>query len=104
MGLPAGIFGIAALMAIVGSINLVMAWRLGTTAEEALAAAGRHVSFPIGHASAAVTFEGWRSRPVWQVVVYSADDPPSTRAIVNVDGLTGAVIGTPYEEVVTRDS
>ena len=100
-GLPAGLFGVAALLAGIGFLFFVAAWRLTTTADEALAVTGRAVSFPVGHASAAVTFAGWRSRPVWQVVAYSADDPPTTRAIVRVDGVSGDVLDEPHEEAVS---
>lgn len=58
--------------------------------DQALAAAGRQVPFPIGHASAALRFEGARSYPVWNVLVYDAEDPPTQRALVFVDAVTGA--------------
>jgi len=101
LGLPAGLYLVAGLLLIIGSFHFSSAWKLNTTAEEALAAAGREVSFPVGHASAAVTFMGWRARPVWHVLVYSADDPPVTRGLVRVDAITGTVLGDPYEEAVT---
>jgi hypothetical protein len=64
----------------------------------ALEAATRSVEFPVGHASAAVGFDGWRSRPVWNVLVFSADDPPSRRGLVRVDAVTGDVIESFTEE------
>jgi hypothetical protein len=100
LGLPAGLFVMAGGLAAVGFYHFLSAWQMGTTAEEALAAAGPEVSFPVGHASAAVTFEGWRSRPVWHVLVYSADEPPSTRGLVRVDAVSGQVLGEVYEEEV----
>ena len=100
LGLPAALYVLAAALGLIGLFHFVTAWELNTAAEEALAVAGREISFPIGHASAAVTFEGWRSRPVWQVMVYSADDPPSTRGLVRVDAVTGIGLGKAYEEPV----
>ena len=97
-GLPAGLYGLAGTLLIIGTLHFLTAWPLNTTAEEALTAAAREVSFPVGHASAAATFEGWRSRPVWQVLVYSADDPPTSRGLVRVDGVDGAVAGKVHEE------
>ena len=99
-GLPSGLFVLAGVLAIIGLFHFLTAWNLKTTAEEALAVAGPEVSFPVGHASAALTFEGWRSRPVWHVLVYSADDPPAARGLVRVDGITGEVLGETFEEEV----
>lgn len=100
LGLPSGIFGLAGLLVIIGLFHFLSSWELTTDAETALAAAGREVSFPVGHASAAVAFEGWRSRPVWHVLVYAADDPPATRGLVRVDAVSGGVLGEAFEEPV----
>jgi len=101
LGLPRGLYGLAAMMLFIGLFHFWSAWELKTTAQQALMAAGREVTFPVGHASAAVTFEGWRSRPVWHVLVYSADDPPTARGLVRVDAVSGAVLGEAYEEAVS---
>ena len=98
LGLPAGLYVMAGALGLIGLYHFVASWEMGSTAEQALAAAGPEVSFPVGHASAAVTFEGWRSKPVWHVLVYSADDPPSIRGLVRVDAVTGGVLGKAYEE------
>ena len=104
LGLPSGIYVLAGALAIIGVYHFLTSWKLGTSAEEALAASGREVSFPVGHASAAVTFEGWRSRPVWHVLLYSADDPPTTRGLVRVDAVDGSIRGEPFEEEVRGSS
>ncbi len=90
----------AALLALLGLYHFVTAWELHVAEVRAVGIAGRLVSFPVGHASAAVGFTGWRARPVWNVLVFSADEPPTTRALVRIDGVTAAVVGTPYEEAV----
>ena len=59
---------------------------------EALATANRTVGFTVGHASAQMVWRGWLSRPVWRLLAYSADNPPSRRAIVVVDGIYGEVV------------
>jgi hypothetical protein len=79
-------------------LNLATAWPLGIDAEEALTRAATGAPFPIGHASAAVTFHGWRSRPRWHVIVYDAGEPPSQRALIVVDAVSGKRIGDPYVE------
>ena len=68
-----------------------------------MATAGAVIDFPVGHASAAVRFVGWRSRPRWSVVVYSAAEPPDKRALVIVDAVTGEVAETPYIEALGPD-
>jgi hypothetical protein len=99
--LATGLYVLAGVLVVIGLFHFLSAWELKTSAEDALAAAGREVSFPVGHASAAVTFEGWRSRPVWHVLVYAADDPPATRGLVRVDAVSGAVLGGVFEESVS---
>ena len=75
-------------------------WPLTIHEEEALGLAGGEVDFPVGHASAAVTFKGWRSRPRWSVVLYSATEPPDQRALVVVDAVSGEIVEEPYVEEV----
>ena len=55
-------------------------------------AATRAVGFPVGHASAQLGWRGLRSRPTWRILVYSADEPPSKRGLVLVDGVDGVVL------------
>ena len=75
----------------VGVYHLAASWNLEVREGEALDIANRTVAFPVGHASASLGFAGWRARPVWNVLVFSADDPPSQRALVMVDGISGDV-------------
>ncbi len=100
LGLPTGLYVLAGFLLIIGVFHFMSAWELGTSAEDALSSASREVSFPVGHASAAVTFEGWRSRPVWHVLVYAAEGSPSARGLVRVDAVNGKVLGEPFEEAV----
>jgi len=90
----------AVLAALLGGYHLAAAWPLALTEREALTAAAPAVPFPVGHASAAVTFHGLRSRPRWHVVVYSPEDPPRRRALVVLDGMTGERLGDVYVEDV----
>ena len=101
-GHPRLLFG-GGLLAVLGVWCLLAAWPLAVSDSEALASAGRRVGFAVGHASAAVTFDGWRARPVWNVLLFNADDPPSRRALVRVDAVDGTVVGE-YEEKLTAGS
>jgi len=80
--------------------QFLAAWPLAVDEHKALRAAAAAVDFPIGHASATVRFKGWRSRPRWSVVLYSAVEPPDARALVVVDAVTGEVVETPYVEPI----
>lgn len=80
--------------------HFLAAWPLALAEDEALRVAGKAVDFPVGHASAEVRFAGWRSRPRWAVLLYSAADPPDQRALVIVDAVEGEVVEA-YREPVT---
>jgi hypothetical protein len=97
-GLPRGLLVMAGLCALLGAWHLAAAFPIRITDSDALAAANRETEFPVGHASAAVGFDGWRARPVWNVLVFSADDPPSKRGLVRVDAVNGDVIGSYVED------
>jgi hypothetical protein len=94
----AGLIAAAAVLGAVGAYHFVAAWPLHVDQTEALAVASRTVGFPVGHASARVMFRGLRSRPVWQVLLYSADEPPSIRGLVELDAVDGAVLGDYTEQ------
>lgn len=76
------------------------AWPLNVDEHSAMQVAGKAVPFPVGHASGAVTFVGWRSRPRWAMVLYSASEPPDQRALVVVDAVDGSVAEKVYVEAV----
>jgi len=78
--------------------NLVAAWPLNVDDGEALDIANGATEFTVGHASAAVGFDGWRSRPVWNVLMFSGDDPPSQRGLVRIDAVDGRVLGSYVED------
>lgn len=88
----------ALLLLVLAAWHLFSAWPLRVEQEDALARAAPAVDFPIGHASAAVSFHGVRARPRWSVILYSATEPPDQRALVTIDAVTGDVIGDPYVE------
>ena len=82
----------AVLLGIVGVYQLVSGWNLDVDEQDALVAASRTVGFPIGHASAQMGWRGLLSRPTWRILLYSAENPPTRRGLVLVDGVDGAVI------------
>ena len=68
-------------------------WPLRVDQTEGLAVASRTVGFPVGHASAQLGWRGLLSRPAWRILVYSADEPPSIRGLVELDAVDGHVLG-----------
>ena len=54
--------------------------------------ATERVGFPVGHASAQLGWRGLASRPTWRILLYSAEDPPSKRGLVLVDGVDGEIV------------
>jgi hypothetical protein len=89
-----GLIAGAILLALIGGYHFLASWHLNVDQTQALTVASRTVGFPVGHASAAMAWRGWRSRPEWRILVYSAEDPPIQRGIVQVNAVTGAVDGS----------
>lgn len=81
-----------AVLVVVGLYHLVASQPLKIDQTDALAAAGREVGFAVGHASAQLGWRGFRSRPTWRLLLYSAEDPPASRGLVLVDGVDGSVV------------
>jgi hypothetical protein len=88
-----GLIAGGVLVALVAAYSWIAAWPLAVDQTEALAVASRTVGFPVGHASAQLAWRGLRSRPTWRILVYSADEPPSIRGLVELDGVDGRVLG-----------
>jgi hypothetical protein len=86
------LFGAILLLAI-AAYHFVAGWPLEIDQTEALAVASRTVGFPVGHASAQLGWRGLRSRPTWRILLYSAEDPPATRGLVELDAVDAHVIG-----------
>ncbi len=81
-----------ALLALFGLYGWVAGWTLKVEESDALVTASAQVGFPVGHASAQMAWRGWLSRPTWRILLYSAENPPSKRGIVLVDGVSGSVL------------
>ena len=85
------LWGGVALVAI-GLYHLLAGWNLDVDERDALVAATERVGFPVGHASAQLGWRGLASRPTWRILLYSAEDPPSKRGLVLVDGVDGEIV------------
>ena len=85
-------------LALFGLYHLAAGWPTAVDETEALVAATRRVGFPVGHASAQLGWRGLRSRPTWRILLYSAEEPPTTRGLVLVDAVDGEVLHAIVEE------
>jgi hypothetical protein len=90
------------LMVLVGAYHIAAATTLKVREVHALTAASTAVGFPVGHASAQLSWRGLLSRPTWRILLYSAEEPPKTRGFALVDGSTAEVI-TSFTEANPED-
>lgn len=97
-----GLLLAAVLLGGTAGYHFLAAWPLRIDQTEALATASRTVGFPVGHASAQLAWRGLRSRPTWRILLYSADEPPSIRGLVELDAVDGTVLGD-YTEANPED-
>jgi hypothetical protein len=88
-----GLLAAAILLGLIAVYHFLAAWPLQIDQTESLAVASRTVGFPVGHASAQLAWRGLRSRPAWRILLYSADEPPSMRGLVELDAVDGHVLG-----------
>ena len=79
-------------LALFGTYSFITGWDLKIDERDALVASVRQVGFPVGHASAQMGWRGVLSRPTWRILLYSAEDPPTQRGLVLVDGVDGEVL------------
>lgn len=75
-----------------GVFSITSGWRMTVDEKQALVEAQQAIGFPVGHASAQQVWHGFRSRPTWRVLCYSAEEPPERRGLVLVDAVDGSVI------------
>jgi hypothetical protein len=87
-----GMLWAALILGAVAVLSYTSGWRMQVDEKQALVVAQGAVGFAAGHASAQQVWRGLRSRPTWRVLVYSAENPPTTRGLVLVDAVSGDVV------------
>jgi hypothetical protein len=78
----AGLVLAAVVLAAIALYHFATAWNVVVDETEALLVATRTLAW-----------RGLRSRPAWRILLYSADEPPSTRGLVELDAVDGHVLG-----------
>ncbi|MBP8181242.1 MAG: hypothetical protein KAZ88_09640 [Acidimicrobiia bacterium] len=92
-----GLLAVGVGLCLLAVHHWMTAWPLAVDQTEALGKAAQAVGFPVGHASAQVAWRGFASRPTWRVLLYSAEEPPTTRGLAEIDGVDGEVLATHTE-------
>lgn len=87
-----GFLWAAIALALFGTYCIVAGWNLDVDERDALVLAVAEVGFPVGHASAQLGWRGLLSRPTWRILLYSAEDPPTKRGLMLVDGVDGRIV------------
>ena len=89
---------------VIGALFFLLGWELNAKDLEALTLAASQAPFSVGHASAQLCFTGWASKPTWRVVVFSSDEPPTQRGLVEISAVTKEITSTFFdmEEPETR--
>lgn len=82
----------AVILLVAGVIAITSGWRMNVDEKDALVKAQQAVGFAVGHASAQQVWRGFRSRPTWRVLCYSAEEPPVERGLVLVDAVDGSIV------------
>ncbi|MEM7271704.1 MAG: hypothetical protein AAF547_01375 [Actinomycetota bacterium] len=93
-----GLLGAAVVLGAFGVYSIISGWDLNIDERDALVAAIGTVGFPVGHASAQMSWRGLLSRPTWRVLLYSAEEPPDKRGFALVDGVDGTVLDSFVED------
>ena len=93
---PALTYGAIAMLAV-GILFFVAAWPLKVNDLEALTLAAKQAPFSVGHASAQLSFTGWLSKPLWRVVVFSSDEPPTQRGLVEINAVSKKIESTYFD-------
>ena len=81
-----GLLAGALFLVAIAGYHLACAWPLRLDETAALAAAAQ------------LAWRGLRSRPTWRILLYSADEPPSKRGLVELDAVNGEVLGQYTED------
>lgn len=94
----AGFLAAGVSLLLIGAYHLLAGWNLDVDERDALVAATERVAFPVGHASAQLGWRGLASRPTWRILLYSAEDPPTRRGLVLVDGVDAEIVAAFTED------
>ncbi|MFN8015218.1 MAG: hypothetical protein U0R17_01255 [Acidimicrobiia bacterium] len=85
-------------LVLIGLYFYISGWNLNIKDLDALTLAAKNAPYSVGHASAQLSFMGWLSKPLWRVVVFSSDEPPTHKGLVEINAVTGEIASTYFED------
>lgn len=88
----AGLLVCAGVLFTAAAIHFAMGWDVRVDQYQALARASKEVGFEVGHSSAQLAWRGFLSIPTWRILVFSKDEPPTTRGLIEIDAVTGKML------------
>ncbi len=93
-----GVLYAAVFLFVLGAYSVLAGRNLAVDERQALLSASSACGFAVGHASAQMVWRGWLSKPVWRILLFSAEEPPLQRGFVVVDGTTSKVLESIVED------
>ena len=67
---------------------------------EVIETTAKYIDHSVGYYSVALTFNGLFLHPVWTVIIYDHNIPPSCRSIIEINANTSELIGEVYKEML----
>ena len=89
------------ILSIVSLLLFVVNNKFKIRQQEVIEKISNNIDHSIGYYSIALTFQFTLNQiltPVWTVIVYSHENPPSNKTIIEISAFSGRVITEPYTE------
>jgi len=89
------------ILSIVSLLLFVVNNKFTIRQQEVIEKISNNIDHSIGYYSIALTFQFTLKQiltPVWTVIVYSHENPPSNKTIIEISAFSGRVITEPYTE------
>ena len=89
------------ILSIVSLLLFVVNNKFKIQQQEVIEKISNNIDHSIGYYSIALTFQFTLKQiltPVWTVIVYSHENPPSNKTIIEISAFSGRVITEPYTE------
>jgi hypothetical protein len=89
------------ILSIVSLLLFVVNNKFKIRQQEVIEKVSNNIDHSIGYYSIALTFQFTLKQiltPVWTVIVYSHENPPSNKTIIEISAFSGRVITEPYTE------
>ena len=89
------------ILSIVSLLLFVVNNKFKIRQQEVIEKISNNIDHSIGYYSIALTFQFTLKQiltPVWTVIVYSHENPPSNKTIIEISAFSGRVITEPYTE------